>query len=114
MAKIIDTDIGKIVVYGEVLRDGDLKVGDEYRWLSRVDLADGSSILVIAPSDSTRVDLVIGHGGQILEEFSAPVDRTSTFPPNQYKLSNLQAGDEIVYRTSAKSEPVRLTFTPKS
>jgi hypothetical protein len=113
MAKVISIDAGAIVVHANVLKDGDLKAGPEYRWLSRVEIADGSSILLVAPSGSNRVDLVIGHGGLPLAEFSAPEARSCVYAPNQYKLTDLQAGDEIVYRTTAGGEEVRLTFTPK-
>jgi hypothetical protein len=112
MVKIVDTDVGVLVIHADVKSDADRGTAPENRWMSEVRVEDGSTILVIGPANEKRVDLVIGCG-QPLNLFSAPGDRTSELPLHQQQVTGLQTGDTILYQVTPESAIVELTFTAK-
>lgn len=112
MVKVIDTDMGKLVIHGSVHSEADRGTAPENRWMSEVRMADGSTILIVGPANEQRVDLVIGCGHD-MALFSAPEDRVGEMPLFQRRVKGLQNGDTILFQSSAESELVELTFTAK-
>lgn len=113
MVKIIDTDVGVLVIHAEVTSERDRGTAKENRWMSEVRVGDGSTVLVVGPANAKRVDLVIGCGGEEMYLFSAPEERTKEMPLHQHKVEGLQTGDIILYQVKPESQLVEMTFTAK-